>query len=224
MPAPRRQSSVVSTTSMPVSRIAAPATLGTTCERKLETLVTSPSTRWISSPGVCLRWNSWSRPRTWRVMSRRSPLVIRQAARVADATTTTLSAWVSTATTRNSTPRRTTCSAVVPPRASSTMRRTISGPASDPADAAAMSAPRAAHRRASGRISAVRARRRDVVVCATRLSLARRPAAVARWVSAVDGLLGDERGADDAGFVLQRGGDDLGRRSRRRAATCRPCG
>ena len=47
---------------MPENTIAAPATLGTTCDRKLETLVTSPSTRWISSPGVCLRWNSWSRP------------------------------------------------------------------------------------------------------------------------------------------------------------------
>ena len=97
--------------------------------------MTSPSTRWINSPGVCLRWNSWSSPRTWRVMSRRRPLVIRHAATVAERTTTTLTTWVTMATTRNRTPRRTTSLAVVPSVASSTMRRTINGPARAPADA-----------------------------------------------------------------------------------------
>ena len=208
---PSRQSRTVSTPSMPDRTIAAPATLGTTWDRKLDTLVTSPSTRWINSPGVCLRWNSWSSPRTWRVMSRRRPLVIRHAAIVADRTTTTLSTWVTIATTRNRTPRRTTTAAVVPSVASSTMRRTISGPASAPADAAAMNAPSSAHLRASGRISAVRARRRDVVVCATHV-VSPLPRRTARWVSGLPGLpglLGDQRRADDAGFVLQRRNDDL---------------
>ena len=142
-------------------------------------------------------------------MSRRSPLVIRHAATVADRTTTTLSTWVMTATTRNRTPSRTTTAAVVPSVASSTMRRTINGPASAPADAAAMSAPRYAHLRASGRISAVRARRRDVVVCATHAVSPFVPMEV-RWVSAHRGVLGDRRRADDAGIVLQGRHGDLG--------------
>ena len=43
---------------MPVSSRTAPTTFGTTCDRKSETYVTSPSTRWMSSPGVWRRWNS----------------------------------------------------------------------------------------------------------------------------------------------------------------------
>ena len=83
MPRPRRQSSTVRTPSIPVTSITPPTARGTTCARKSDTDVTSPSTRWISSPGVCVRWNSWSRPSTWRVMRRRSSFVVPHAVTVA---------------------------------------------------------------------------------------------------------------------------------------------
>ncbi len=161
MPTPRRQSSTNSTVSTPVTSIIAPKTLGTTCDRKSDTLVTSPSTRWISSPGVWRRWNSWSSPSTWRVMSRRSSLVIPQASLVARRTTMTPITCVTTAIARNSRPRRAISPAVVPSVAASTTSRTTSGPAIAPAVDAAMSAPSSAHRRASGRSNAHRARQRE---------------------------------------------------------------
>ena len=89
MPSPSRQSSTVSTTSTPETSITPPATFGTTWPRNSATDVTSPSTRWISSPGVCRRWNSWSRPSTWRVSRRRTSFVVRHAAMVAWRATTT---------------------------------------------------------------------------------------------------------------------------------------
>ncbi len=58
MPSPMRQSRTVSTPSMPVMSSTPPVAFGTTCERNSDTDVTSPSTRWISSPGVWARWNS----------------------------------------------------------------------------------------------------------------------------------------------------------------------
>ena len=83
IPSPRRQSSTVSTPSIPAMSITPPTACGTTSDRKSETDVTSPSTRWISSPGVCVRWNSWSSPSTWRVMRRRSSFVVPHAVTVA---------------------------------------------------------------------------------------------------------------------------------------------
>ena len=73
----------VSTPSIPAISSTPPTALGTTWPRKSDTDVTSPSTRWISSPGVWRRWNSWSRPSTWRVMRRRSSFVVPHAVIVA---------------------------------------------------------------------------------------------------------------------------------------------
>ena len=102
MPTPSRQSSTVSTTRMPAISSAPPTALGTTWPRKSDTDVTSPSTRWISSPGVWRRWNSWSRPSTWRVMRRRSSFVVPHAVIVAKRMTTTAMTCVATAMARNS--------------------------------------------------------------------------------------------------------------------------
>ena len=106
MPTPSRQSSTVSTTSTPPTSITPPAAFGTTFPRKSATDVTSPSTRWISSPGVCRRWNSWSRPRTCRVMRSRRSFVVRQAAIVAWRATMTATTCVTTAMTRKTTASR----------------------------------------------------------------------------------------------------------------------
>ena len=150
-----------STATMPTTIVSAPAILGTTRPRKSLTEVTSPSTRWISSPGVWRRWNSWSRPSTWRAMSMRIWLVVRQAVVVANQATTTRMAWVAMAMARN-----TSASEVIRPRcrrrrrrpasavAMSTMRRTTSGPArvsAEPGPRARRGRPNAERRAAGGR-------------------------------------------------------------------------
>ena len=146
---------------MPATRRTPPTAFGTTWPRKSDTDVTSPSTRWISSPGVWRRWNSWSSPSTWRVMRRRSSFVVPQAVTVAYRVTTTAMTWVATAMARNARARRTNSAVLAPSVAWSTMARTTSGPASDSAELTARSAPRTAQRRASGRRRASRARPRD---------------------------------------------------------------
>ena len=113
MPSPRRQSSTVSTMMIPPMSMAAPAALVTTALRKSDTEVTSPSTRWISSPGVWVRWNSWSRPSTWRVIVSRRSLVVRHAATVASQTTMTARICVTTAIIRNSRAKRVISAVVV---------------------------------------------------------------------------------------------------------------
>ncbi len=145
---------------IPPTSMAAPAALVTTVLRKSDTEVTSPSTRWISSPGVCVRWNSWSRPSTWRVIVRRRSLVVRHAATVASQATMTARICVTTAIARNSSARRVISAVVVPSAARSTIWRTMSGPVMSSAELIATSTPRPAQRQASGRSNAPSARHR----------------------------------------------------------------
>ena len=143
-----------------------PTAFGTTCDRKSDTDVTSPSTRWISSPGVCGRWNSWSRPSTWRVMRSRSSLVVPHAVIVAKRVTVTPIDLGGDGDGEEqqgeADERRRACA---PSVARSTIVRTTSGPASASAERRARSAPRTAQRRASGRRRASRARPRDGEGC-----------------------------------------------------------
>ena len=182
MPSPRRQSMTPRTTSIPTIRSAPPTALGTTWPRKSDTDVTSPSTRWISSPGVWRRWNSWSSPSTWRVICRRRPLVVPHAVTVAKRVTVTAMTWVATAMARNSRASSTNCAVVPPSVAVSTIVRTTSGPARARAEPIARSTPRTAQRRASGRNRASRARPRDGGVVGTR-PVSRGGARALPWVS-----------------------------------------
>ncbi len=52
MPSPTRQSMADTTRIIPPMSRTAPSAFGTTLPRSSDTDVTSPSTRWISSPGV----------------------------------------------------------------------------------------------------------------------------------------------------------------------------
>ena len=134
VPTARRQSTASSTTIMPTIINTAPTARGTTRPRKSDTDVTSPSTRWISSPGVCWRWNSWSSPSTCRASRRRIWFVVRHAVIVANHDTATVIACEAMAMTRKATARRMTAALVVPSAAWSTMRRTTSGPPSASAE------------------------------------------------------------------------------------------
>ena len=68
---------------------------------KSDTEVTSPSTRWISSPGVCRRWKPWLRPSTCRASRSRMPFVVCHAVTVATQATAMLISCVAMATTKN---------------------------------------------------------------------------------------------------------------------------
>ena len=113
-PSASRQSTTMSTQIIPIMVNKAPAARGMTLPMKSETDVTSPSTRWISSPGVCWRWKPWLRPNTCRAILMRMPLVVCHAVTVAIQATAMLINWVAIATIRNSTARRVRAAVVVP--------------------------------------------------------------------------------------------------------------
>ena len=155
-----------------------PTALGTTWPRKSDTDVTSPSTRWISSPGVWRRWNSWSRPSTWRVMRRRSSFVVPHAVTVAkpgDDDGDDLGGHGDGEERQRQADEL--GGAGARRRLGRRCARTTSGPASDSAELTAEERAEDGPTRASGRSRASRARPRDGESCRHRRQS---PAAIAR--------------------------------------------